>query len=158
MVRRILPLMLVLAVSSSAAVASPAAGPSDPEVAATDASPITVAVTVIHAKEARGAVDPQLAGLARYLTKSFPKHHEFRRLDTANARLVLGGETRLTLPNQAQLGCRYEAREGQFIALHLEVGGLKTTVHVKDGGTFFQAGRAYEGGMIVLAFEVKSSK
>ena len=158
MVRRILPLMLVVALSGGAAVAAPDAGPSNLEVVAADASPISVAVTVIHAKEAQGAIDPQLAGLARYLAKSFPKHHAFRRLDAANARLVLGGETRLTLPNQAQLGCRYEAREGQFIALHLEVGGLKTTVHVKDGGTFFQAGRAYDGGMIVLAFEVKSTK
>lgn len=158
MVRRILPLMLLLAASGGAALAAPGAEPSGEEVVAADATPVNVAVTVIHAKEAQGAIDPQLAGLARYLAKSFPKHHEFRRLDTASARLVLGGETRMTLPNQAQLGCRYEARDGQFIALHLEVGGLKTTVRVKDGGTFFQAGRAYDGGMIVLAFEVKSAK
>jgi hypothetical protein len=158
MLRRILPLMLLLVASGGVALAAPRAGPTDHEVVAADVSPISVAVTVIHAKEAQGAVDPQLAGLARYLAKSFPKHHEFRRLDTTNARLAVGGETRLTLPNHAQLGCRYEGREGQFIALHLEVGGLKTTVHVKDGGTFFQAGRAYDGGMIVLAFEVKSTK
>jgi hypothetical protein len=150
--------MLVLVASGGTTVAAPSTGPADQPLVAADAPPVSVAVTVIHAKETPGPVDPRLAGLARYLAKSFPKHHAFRHLDTTNARLVIGGETHLTLPNQAELGFRYEAREGQFIALHLEVGGLKTTVHVKDGGTFFQAGRAYDGGMIVLAFEVKSSR
>lgn len=158
MVRRVLLLVVVLGASLSTARAAPSGDPDGREIVAAEAPPITVSVTVIHAKETSGAIDPKLAALANYLAKSFPKHHEFRRLDSASARLVLGGETRLLLPNQAELGCRYEARDGQFIALHLEVGGLKTTVHVKDGGTFFQAGRAYEGGMIVLAFEVRSAR
>ncbi len=43
-----------------------------------------------------------------------------------------------------------------FVKVHLELDGLKTTVDVRDGGLFFQAGRVYKGGILVLAIGAKT--
>lgn len=118
---------------------------------------IEVVVTVVHARPSEGGVAPELEKLARYLVKSFPNHKSFVRLSTHDERLAVGAEARLMLPNKHELVFKHTGWKDGFAALQLEVGGLESTVNVKDGGTFFQAGRAYEGGMIVLAFEVRSA-
>lgn len=117
---------------------------------------VSVEVTVIHATEAGDGVAPELGSLAKYLTKSFAPYKSFKRLDVQQQTLPQGGSARVSLPNGSELVTTNAGLKDGFVALHLEVGGLKTTVNVKDGGTFFQAGRAYNGGMIVLAFKVAS--
>ncbi|MFO0745697.1 MAG: hypothetical protein U1F43_08490 [Myxococcota bacterium] len=117
---------------------------------------VRVEVTVIHATNAGTGVAPDLAGLAKYLTKSFTQYNTFQRLDQQQQDLAQGAEAHLALANGSELVYRNGGLKDGFVSLHLEVGGLKTTVNVKDGGTFFQAGRAYNGGMIVLAFKVTS--
>ena len=62
----------------------------------------------------------------------------------------------MALPNGTELDFKYLGEEDGFLRLHLEVGGLKSTVRVKSGSTFFQAGRGYKDGMIVLAFQAKT--
>lgn len=117
---------------------------------------IEVEVTVIHATEGGAGIAPDLQPLGKYLTKSFAPYTSFKRIDHQARRLAVGAESRLSLPNKSELVYRHDGKVDGFFALHLEVGGLKSTVNVKDGGTFFQAGRAYDGGMIVLAFKVQS--
>jgi len=113
-----------------------------------------VRVTVIHATKDGTSVAPDLGDLAKYLVKSFAPYTAFKTLDRQQVTLAAGASSKLALPNGSELIYRNDGRANGFVALHLEVGGLKTTVNVKDGGTFFQAGRSYEGGMIVLAFAV----
>jgi len=127
-----------------------------PALAAPTGPAIEVEVTVIHATEGGAGVAPELESLGKYLTKSFKPYTSFKRLDHQVSRLQAGGEGRLALPNQSELVYRHDGKVDGFFALHLEVGGLKSTVNVKDGGTFFQAGRAFDGGMIVLAIKVRS--
>lgn len=119
---------------------------------------INVEVTVIHAKDAGDGVAPELAGLAKYLVKSFAQYKSFARLGGQQQTLATGAEAKLALPNGSELVYRNGGLKDGFVSIHLEVGGLKSTVNVKDGGTFFQAGRAYDGGMIVLAFKVVSNR
>lgn len=126
-----------------------------PTLAANDA--INVMVTVVHAKRSEGGVAPDLSKLEHYLLKAFPKYRAFARLSTSSQRLAVGTEGRVALPNDNQLVFKHIGWKDGFAAIHLDVGGLTTTVNVKDGGTFFQAGRGYDGGMIVLAFEVTSA-
>jgi hypothetical protein len=142
----------------SAAVASPPVGPGEAGGIAAAADGIEVSVTVVHARPADGGVAPELAKLEKYLLKSFPNYKSFTRLSTRNDRLAVGAEARFSLPNGTELAFRNDGWKDGFAQLHLEVGGLKTTVNVKDGGLFFQAGRAFDGGMIVLAFDVKSAQ
>ncbi len=153
---RALALTLSLALASSPALAVESSDDStNPTLAASDA--INIVVTVVHARPAEGGVAPELSKLERYLLKAFPKHRSFARLSTSNQRLAVGAEGRVALPNDNQLVFKHTGWKDGFAAIHLDVGGLTTTVNVKDGGTFFQAGRGYDGGMIVLAFEVTSA-
>lgn len=122
--------------------------------AAAQAPDAVVEVTVIHATKDGPGVAPDLGPIGKYLLKSFAPYTSFKTLEQQTATLAVGASSKLALPNKSDLVYRNDGRANGFVALHLEVGGLKTTVNVKDGGTFFQAGRAHEGGMIVLAFKV----
>ena len=125
---------------------------------AAEGDAIDVSVTVVHARPAEGGVAPELEKIGRYLVKAFPNYKSFVRLSGRDEHLVVGAEGRLALPNKSELLIKHTGWKDGFAAVHLEVGGLSSTVNVKDGGTFFQAGRGYEGGMIVLAIEVRSSR
>lgn len=127
-------------------------------IQAADSDGINVVVTVVHARASEGGVAPELAKLDKYLVKSFPNYKSFSRLATSEQRLAVGGKGKLTLANGSELVFEHTGWKGGYAALHLDVGGLTTTVNVKDGGTFFQAGRGYDGGMIVLAFEVTTAR
>ena len=149
-------LAIVLSLAAFA-VPAHAVGEREPSPTLDQNAAIEVLVTVVHARPAEGGVAPELEKLARYLVGSFPNHKSFTRLSTHDQRLAVGAAERLALPNGAELVYQHTGWKDGFVALHIEVGGMKSTVNVKDGGIFFQAGRAYQGGMIVLAFEVKSA-
>lgn len=125
---------------------------------AAEGDAIDVNVTVVHARPAAGGVAPELDGIGRYLLKAFPNHKSFVRLSARDEHLAVGAEGRLALPNKSELVIKHTGWKDGFAAVYLQVGGLSSTVNVKDGSTFFQAGRGYEGGMIVLAIQVRSSR
>ncbi len=139
---------------ASAETPRPASGsPTSGEVA-----PIEVDLTVVHAKQAEGGVSPDLQALGKQLTKAFPTYKSFARLSGKIDRLSSGASAEVTLPNKTTLVYRHLGWKDDFATLELEVGGMKSTVNVKDGRLFFQAGRAYDGGMIVLAFKVSKGR
>jgi len=149
------PVGLVLPISPALAVEGRDVAAGAPMLA--DSSAINIVVTVVHARPVVGGVAPELSKLEHYLLKAFPTYQSFKRLSSQSQRLVVGTEGRVALPNDNQLVIKHTGWKDGFAAIHLDVGGLTTTVNVKDGGTFFQAGRGYDGGMIVLAFEVTSA-
>lgn len=143
---------LALVTPSGLAFARPPVAPQVSLAADNDAAEITL--TVIHAKQTPGGVAPELGGLGPQLLKAFPNYKQFQRLAGQVDKLVPDGRAQVTLPNQAVLRYHHGGWKDGFAALELEVNGLKSTVNVKDGRVFFQAGRAFDGGMIVLAFKV----
>ncbi len=111
----------------------------------------TFSVTVIHASRSEGGVDKALGDLQKYLVKSFTGYNSFRRLDHRFVEVALGAAGALTLPDTKTLSLKFiEAKKG-FIKVHLSLDGLETTINVKDGGLFFQAGRVFKDGILVLA-------
>ncbi len=155
---RAVMISLALTLAPAAAFAAPADGRPEGQVRLADGDAITLAITVVHARPSDGGVAPELDKLSRYLLKSFPKHKSFVRLSATSERLAVGAKGSMTLPNGIELVFGHTGWKDGFAAVHIEVGGLTSTVNVKDGGVFFQAGRAYEGGMLVLAFEVASAR
>jgi hypothetical protein len=112
-------------------------------------------VRVIHATPGeRGApvMDPALQPIASYLSRSFgARYASFRELDQRALRLARGERTGFTLPDGRDLGLTYRGDERDFILLFMELPHLKTTVKVRNGGLFFQAGQPFEGGILILA-------
>lgn len=147
-----LPFALILA---GIGLVSHGAGGSDRARAAGPAM-ATFDVSVIHARRAQAPPDPALAPLLTYLSKSFSRYRSFRRLDHRSLEVPEGDSGTMTLPGRKKLALRFvEAKRG-FVKVHLSLDGLKTTIQVKDGGLFFQAGRVHEDGILVLAISARS--
>jgi hypothetical protein len=113
-------------------------------------------VTVVHAHKAKSGVDPKLKDLASYLKKSFAPYTGFAQVGAHEATVPVDGEKAFKLPDGKTLTLSFKGVAKGFIKVYLELDGLKTTVDVRDGGLFFQAGRVYKGGILVLAIGAKT--
>jgi len=115
-------------------------------------------VRVIHASggaDAGAYVDPALKPIAGYLTKSFgARYTSFRQVDLQTLTLELQQRGTVDLPGERQLALTFKGVKDDFVRLFMELPHLKTTVKVRDGGLFFQAGQSYQGGMLILAIRV----
>ena len=112
-------------------------------------------VQVILATAGAPDIAPELRPIKRYLENSFG--NRYSRFEHVSAsRLLLGKDQRggVSLPNGNQLSLTWLGAEDGLLRLAMEVGGLKTQVKVHDGGLFFQAGRKYKDGMLVVAIRV----
>lgn len=139
--------MALLALAS----ASPAA------LAADDAPSVEFTVTVIHASNEGRSVDPALARFEKYFSRSFNRYSRFDQLKVERAAVPSGADKGFTLADGTRLTLTYEELRNGFVRVGLKLGSLTTTINVRDGGLFFQAGRAYDGGILVLAIEVRSA-
>lgn len=144
-IKRLVAALSLLTLMSASALATPKAS---------DESRARVTLHVVHATSADGGVAPELEGVSKWLLKSFPNYKSFKRLTGREDTLAVGQEVKETLPNGTTLSYKHLGWKDGSATLALSVGGLETTVNVRDGKGFLQAGRAFEGGMIVLAFKV----
>ena len=109
-------------------------------------------VQVILATNGAPDIAPELRPLTRYLENSFGnRYSRFEQL--ASHRVLVARDQRgnVALPNGAELGLSYLGAEEGLLRLTMDVGGLKTTVRVHDGGLFFQAGKKFRDGMLIVA-------
>lgn len=125
--------------------------------AATGAAKVRCEIQVIHATRGQEFVDPALKPLSRYLRNSFgSRYQSFRQLAQHNMVLAKSERQTQRLPNGTELLLTYLDSDESRLRLVMEVGGLKTTVRVHDGGLFFQAGRRHQGGMLIVAIRARS--
>ena len=125
-------------------------------VESTKADTIQCDVQIIHAKKEAGKVDPALEPISRYLTRSFgSRYRSFKQLNRTSMRLPVNAVGTEALPNKTTLRLVYLGSEENLLRLEMSVGELKTNVKVHDGGLFFQAGRSYQNGMLIVAIRVK---
>ena len=144
---------LLLLVSASPATARPNDRPK-----AADSAPVEFTVTVVHATRDGSGVDRALKHLARYFGNSFKRYDGFRKLDGRTGRVAFKGAFEMKLPDATTLKLEHQGVDGKFVNVKLGVGGLKTTMRVRDGGLFFQAGRSYRNGILVLAIKAKTTR
>lgn len=113
-------------------------------------------VQVIHAVGAAGAPDPALGKLQKYLQKSFSRYKSFKQLDKLSGSATSKAAATFKLPDGKTLTLSYAGVARGFVKVHLELDTLKTTLDIKDGGLFFQAGRVFKGGILVLAITART--
>ena len=118
---------------------------------------ITVEVRAISATQGAGGYDTKLNDIQRKLKKAFgSKFSHFTEIKTES--LVFMGKIKKTtsLPNGNELTLGYLGKNGEFIKLQLGIAGkMNSTLRVKRGKTFFQAGLRYGKGILILAITVK---
>jgi hypothetical protein len=119
---------------------------------------VELEVTVIHATKDGGNIDEKLTTLTRYLKKSFKDFKGFKHLKSSRQTASMKGTMQVDLPTNAPLKLSGFGWSDGAITLRLQHGSLDTQVKVQDGGLFFQAGRGYRGGILVLAIRARSTK
>ncbi len=110
-------------------------------------------VKVLLASKQGDRVDPQIPkSVRKYLKKSFgARYSSFRLLDSRVLKVGLGHTEEMALPDQSILKLKFRGLPGEFIKLTMEIEDLRTTIRIKNGGMFFQAGHRYKNGMLILA-------
>lgn len=110
-------------------------------------------VRVLLASKQGERIDPQIPdGISKYLKKTFGvRYSAFQLLDSRVLKVKLEQTGEVTLPDQSVLKLRFRGVPGDFIKLTMEVEDLRTTIRIKNGGLFFQAGHKYGNGILILA-------
>ncbi len=114
-----------------------------------------VAVKTIHAKDAKEQSTAP-ASLTKRLAVAFPKYTAFHLLGSSQWDLAKGKAGTHALPNDKSLNVTYLGPQEKFLKLRVAIPPkLKTEVRVKNGGTFYQAGMGYKGGILILSINAK---
>lgn len=109
-------------------------------------------IQIIHATRGKAFMDPSLKPVARFLKNSFgARFQAFKQLGRSSMTLSKSQRSAKKLPNDTELSLTYLGSDKQQLRLVMEVGGMKTVVKVHNGGLFFQAGRRYKSGMLIVA-------
>jgi hypothetical protein len=117
---------------------------------------VVFGVTVIHATRTENGMDPALKPLETYLRNAFKQYRQFKRLQHRDLKVTKGHHGALKLPDGKTLSLKYLDLKKGFVKVHLSLDSLDTTLDIKDGGLFFQAGRVFKGGIIVLAISART--
>ena len=113
-------------------------------------------IQVIHATHGQAFIDPALKPISSYLTNSFGNHFQsFQLIGSGSLLLAKDQRGAQKLPNDTEMALTFLGMEDSLLRIAMEVSGLKTNVKVHDGGLFFQAGRSYRGGMLIVAIRTR---
>jgi hypothetical protein len=143
---RAVALALLLAAPHARAQAPPPASPAR----------VRVEVTTIHAAKGPGPGSAP-EKLAERLSRAFPGYAAFHLLGTAGLDLAAGGSGKAGLPDGSEVEVAFLGAADKMLRLRVAIPPrLATEVRVADGGTFYQAGMEYRGGVLILAIRAGS--
>ena len=114
-----------------------------------------VAVKTIHAKEAseKSTTAPKVT---KRLTTSFPPYKTFHVLGSSKWDLAKGKSGKHALPDKKkELAVTYLGPKDKHLKLRVVAPKWKADIRVKDGRTFYQAGTAYKGGILIYSVMAK---
>jgi hypothetical protein len=142
--------LLVMVFALTAMSALPA------EVVAQEKDEIEVQVRTIHAKKDGDKLDPKLTDIRETLGKAFKGYESFNDLGIQTETVTNSGSGKFKLPDGTDLEVSYKGKSKELLRLGLGVGEkFKSDVRVSPGGTFFQAGLPYNGGILIIAITIQ---
>jgi len=127
--------------------------------ASASADEISVNLRTIYAATGEAQVDTTLSRLRDELRRAFPGFQRFTLLEQQVIEIPLGESRSRILPDsdRSELVITYSGvTEDKLLALRVGLKGkIAADVKASSGSTFFQAGLAYEDGILILAIEPK---
>lgn len=117
-----------------------------------------IEITVIEAREGPPYLHESLKPMWELLKRSFgEKFTYYELLHTSSKTASAGEKIETTVPNSDSLTVIFEGvtEEKGLIRLTVEGGELKTKVRLRDGATFFLAGRKLKEGVLVIGIKAK---
>jgi len=116
--------------------------------------PARLEVTVIQAKAGPPYLHPELKGLWTTLKKTFgDKFSYYQKIASRQGVVANGQSVSVPLPDGTVFEATYSGvtDKKNLLRVHLAFGEFRTKVRIHDGGVFFQAGRKYDRGTLVIA-------
>lgn len=138
-------MMMVFVAGSLFAFSQPAA-----------AETVTVQVRSISASTKGVSFDRKLDDLKGNLEKGFANYTNFKQVSSTRFTLAEKASNTTQLVSGDALTMTFHGYAGDFVKLGLAIGNrLNTSLRVKPGSTFFQAGINYQDGILILAITVR---
>jgi hypothetical protein len=120
-------------------------------------------ISMVHALEGNGGVDPKLERLKPYFEKPpFTSWKQFKLLDEKSLEVKPGAPAEFKLPNGKDGSLTYvdhllqgQGKHRLRLKLAISDAGkkvLETVIVLDEGGVFLQAGQKMQQGLLVLAF------
>lgn len=120
------------------------------------AETVTVQVRSIAASTNGNGFDGRLGDLKGNLDKGFAKYTNFKQVGSTSFKLGEKASNTTKLVSGDDLTMTFHGRAGDFVKLGLAIGNrLNTSLRVKPGSTFFQAGLNYQDGILILAITLR---
>ncbi len=163
---------LAIGLSSSSAIAQDAADktPKDTKDASKKAEEVSAAVEIVilHATNSGEGIDPKIGNMPELGKPPFSSYNSYKLLDRVKLGLNKGKTETLKLPNTRELMVslkdilppkkKDELKKYVLSASIQKPGGNAVLplleVNAKAGDTFFVAGQAHKGGMLVIGIKV----
>jgi len=131
-------------------VLAPSPARADPKAAVT--------ITVIHAKKGPPFLHQDLKPMWKTLKGTFgDKFGYYDKVQRETREVAKLGKTGLKMPDDERFSVIYKGVTPQkgLLRIAIEYGDFRTKVRIHDGGLFFQAGKKYDGGILVVAVHVR---
>ncbi len=114
---------------------------------------VRVRVIVIHAKKSPPFLHEQVKPLWETLRKTFgDRFASYDLVSSTEREVARGGRVEVPMPDGGTFAVVYRgvAQDDRFLKLSIEHGTLKSRVRIRDGGLFFQAGKRWQGGVLIV--------
>lgn len=161
-------LALLLGLSSGSAIAQDAADKSAPKPAKAEEASAAVEIVILHATNDGSGIDPKVGNMPELGKPPFSAYNSYKLLDRVKLNLNKGKSETLKLPNSRDLMVslkdivlpkkKDELKKFVLSASIQKPGGNAVLplleVNAKAGETFFVAGQAHKGGILVLGIKV----
>lgn len=119
--------------------------------------PALVRVSVIHAKKGPPFLHDGVKPLWDTLRKTFGgRFAYFDLLSSTERHVEKQGRVEVRMPDQGMFAVVYRgvSEDGRFVKVTIEHDDLKSRVRIHDGGLFFQAGKRWQGGVLIVGVRV----
>lgn len=125
-------------------------------VSAHAADGVRLEVSVIHATKTPADPDPALADVQKDLARAFGGFTSFKRLQAESLTLMVSKKETLKLPNGEAAEFTYQGAAEALHRIRLAIPKSKVEVDLRSPfhKRFYQAGQAYEGGILILAMRL----
>lgn len=141
--------LLFFCIASTAAIAKKPAN----EISTADS--VRGELVFLVAAKSPARIDRRLLPMKKDLARAFaPKLNRFDFIENSFPSLSKGVPRTAELPGGGKLTMTYVGTEGEHIVLKMELPEWSGQVRVKNGKRFFQAGRRYNDGILVIALRV----
>lgn len=120
---------------------------------------VHIRVTVIHAKKSPPFLHDRIKPLWDTLRRTFgDRFASYDLVSFAEREVAKQGRVEVRMPDGGTFAVVYRGvtKDGRFLKMTIVHGDLTSRVRIHDGGLLFQAGKRWQGGVLIVGVSVST--